>query len=143
MESITSQIRNESVLKKSAIIAEAIAAELTDLTGTKAEALLGSKGRKSRRTGESSPSYFIRTTVYKCAWATYLSKKEAEQVQAIASKSIDQYRDPSYSAITEKVREMGVLEVLKMVESRKTTFPHLEKAVHELRGAILATKIGI
>ena len=88
MEEMITHISREPLLKKSIVLAKALAADYKSLTGAPSEALEGGVGRRGRF-GEATPGVFVRTTTYKVAWYEFITLREANSFSGLLSNSLN------------------------------------------------------
>ena len=138
-------IRKEGTLKKSLIIATALAKDYTELV-TPAEALVSNLPNKypSRRDGQpNTPGCFIRTMGYKVSWYKFRSHHHAHNF-VIASQEMENKEDRHrLSSIVAIPIDIGILEAIGFLESIDSPFAHTKEAFDSLHGHIASIPYGI
>jgi len=130
-----------SKLKKSLIIAKALAKDWEQLTLTTAEARQGEVGNFKKRDGSyPSPSVFIKTQIYKTWGEEFISLEEAISYSNILGGSLHGIKRGATFSIKTNSREFGILEVIKILNSKKSPFENLKIAYD---AEILGSKFGI
>jgi hypothetical protein len=122
MEEMIQHISREPLLKKSIILAKALADDYTSLTGSTSEAIQGGTHRKGRF-GPATPGVFVRATTYKVAWYEFITRKEANSFSGLLSSSLNP-KSEKLKPVTEHTRDYGILELLTLLKEKGSLLTH-------------------
>jgi len=132
MKEMVDHISKEAKLKKSPLIAKALAKDFEKFTASHVIAL---ESESKRKDPSSTPSQFIRATCFKVSWYIFFTRKEAEEFLHLLKSTID--IDPQKnSKVVEIIRDFGVLEILKILLIKGSDFEHTKKVYDVLSKSI-------
>ena len=138
-------IRRVGALKKSIVIARALAKDYHEITGSHCEALESEPGRRRKRDGSpSDKGVFLRTEIFKVSWYKFRSIEYAEQFRELGTQVIGH---DNHKQLRQQVQvtttDMGILETISYLEKEKSGFYHTTKAYESLAGMLTGLEYGV
>ena len=113
------EIKKDPRLKKSPLLAKALADDFFTMTGSVATVHEGKVGRISRFTGKAYPGYFVKANTFKVSWLEFLSLNDAENYVKALNASITEGFGRG-DTIKNTQKDYGILQLLALLHKRQS-----------------------